>query len=249
LAEDAPYANAQLQEEDSAIGSYENQHSLACGGARVNSRRPARSTSREAYNESWATQETLEKFFAIEAIVLEASAITPDTLAPMMQQTLIDRFSLKVRYIDELQEAWILRVATERRGPKLKPATETCIDVVARPSTDPPAPSPPTASCRLQFIEGHLEGSVRRMADFAAFLSTFSGRAVVDGTGLSGAFELDSTFNPSTLRPVGTSASAVGATLPSFATALRNDLGLRIDPERRAIPMLVVDVVAEPTAN
>ena len=43
--------------------------------------------------------------------------------------------------------------------------------------------------------------------------------------------------------------SATTDDAPEFATALREQLGLRLQPERTTVPILVVDSISRPTEN
>jgi uncharacterized protein (TIGR03435 family) len=52
-------------------------------------------------------------------------------------------------------------------------------------------------------------------------------------------------FDVATLQQ-GTSG---GSNLPSFTQALRDDLGLRIEPQKSRVSMLVVERVEEPAPN
>jgi uncharacterized protein (TIGR03435 family) len=85
-----------------------------------------------------------------------------------------------------------------------------------------------------------------RMSDFARMISMFAGRRVVDDDGLAGRFELSTAFNP---RSEGTGPLLAEEHLPSLRDALRDDLGLKLEPERRDFPVLIVEHVEQPTAN
>jgi uncharacterized protein (TIGR03435 family) len=71
------------------------------------------------------------------------------------------------------------------------------------------------------------------------------GRTVVDRTGLEGPYDLEVTYAPVV-------AGAVGADLPdapSLFTALREQLGLKLDPHTERVEVLVVDRIERPTEN
>jgi uncharacterized protein (TIGR03435 family) len=83
---------------------------------------------------------------------------------------------------------------------------------------------------------------------------------VVDGTGLKGSYDLTLAFSSvdRTLAPPPASASQQAAgTLaadPSGAVSLfdafKNELGLKLEKEKRPMPVLVIDQIEEqPTAN
>jgi uncharacterized protein (TIGR03435 family) len=80
------------------------------------------------------------------------------------------------------------------------------------------------------------DGNMRRLADQ---LSTPVGRPVFDKTGLDGSFAYKLTFNSSTEE----------SDLPSLSTALQDQLGLRLEPQKAPIEILVVEAAERPTAN
>jgi bla regulator protein blaR1 len=77
------------------------------------------------------------------------------------------------------------------------------------------------------------------------------GRPVIDKTGLKGNFDFTLEWTP---EPAGSAASdspappapVVG---PTPIEALRDQLGLKLEPPRASLPILVVDRVARPSEN
>jgi uncharacterized protein (TIGR03435 family) len=94
-------------------------------------------------------------------------------------------------------------------------------------------------------INGALKGSVERLTDLTAVLSAAARQMIVDGTGLEGAFEVDMTFDPSTFPGHTIRQDSGPSSLPTFADALRDELGLMLATERRPVRTLVVDHVGE----
>jgi uncharacterized protein (TIGR03435 family) len=80
------------------------------------------------------------------------------------------------------------------------------------------------------------------MKRLAELLSPRLGTAVVDATGLAGQFDITLEF---ATDPAGTSASEV-ASLP---TALREQLGLRLERRHVPVEVLVIDRVDLPTPD
>jgi uncharacterized protein (TIGR03435 family) len=99
------------------------------------------------------------------------------------------------------------------------------------------------------------------MAHFIGPLMQLTRRPVVDETGLTGEFDLDVTFtpDPSTSGGLPATAVAVGAPppgalappsdRPSLSTAIQEDLGLKLEPRRRDVDVLVIDRVERPSEN
>src|SRR5262249_18592035 len=78
-----------------------------------------------------------------------------------------------------------------------------------------------------------------RIADLAEFLSTLTaiGRPVIDGTGLDRPYTFTLDLNEAVRQPEGG---------PSISTILQEQLGLKLEPRRSAIEVLVVDRVTKP---
>lgn len=133
----------------------------------------------------------------------------------------------------------------------------------------PPPPPPPAGAANVPPLRIILETDepVRRrcggmvgpgwitartitMQEFTRILSPVLRRPVVDETGVAGAFDLDVTFSPEGLGGalIGPPPASV-ADAPSLETALRDDLGLRLEPRRGPVDVVVVDRIERPTEN
>jgi uncharacterized protein (TIGR03435 family) len=72
-----------------------------------------------------------------------------------------------------------------------------------------------------------------------------------DRTGLAGYFQFDLTYTPDQLRN-GTARPGLPAVDPngrSLVTALQEQLGLRLEPTRGPVDVVVIDSVERPTEN
>jgi uncharacterized protein (TIGR03435 family) len=76
------------------------------------------------------------------------------------------------------------------------------------------------------------------------------GRPLIDKTGLKGSFDFTLEWAP---EPIGSPASdspvPPAPAGPTPIEALREQLGLKLDPARASLPILVVDKVERPSAN
>ncbi len=79
--------------------------------------------------------------------------------------------------------------------------------------------------------------SMQRLADY---LSNFAGRPVVDKTGMRGSWSFSLEFARS---------SQEEDVRPSLFTAVQDQLGLRLEPARTNVEVLVIDHVEKPSAN
>ncbi len=108
---------------------------------------------------------------------------------------------------------------------------------------------------------GRLTGGGTTMPQLAQSLSQYTGRMVIDRTGLTGSFDYDLEFAPDTaLRgrgpgggmPAGPAAQATSPTAPTgdpIFTAVQEQLGLRLDAQRAPVDVLVIDSAEQPTEN
>ena len=73
-------------------------------------------------------------------------------------------------------------------------------------------------------------------------------RPVVDGTGLVGGFDLSLEWQPDDPQSPGAN-SQPDKDGPTFLEALREQLGLKLEPQTGAVAVLVVDHVEKPMPN
>ena len=71
------------------------------------------------------------------------------------------------------------------------------------------------------------------------------GRPVVNRTGLMGEFDVDLSYTPD--LHVLTASDAV--TAPGLTTALQEQLGLKLVPDRAQLQVLVIDQIERPTVD
>ena len=96
------------------------------------------------------------------------------------------------------------------------------------------------------------------MAFLAHALSGTLGRTVVDKTGLTGAYDFSLNWTPdqSMRSPLGGRGggapegdAAADATGPSLFTAVQEQLGLKLEPQKGAVDVIVIDHIDPPTEN
>jgi uncharacterized protein (TIGR03435 family) len=215
----------------------------------------------------WTTSER----FAIEARTSDATPTS--TIRLMLRSMLADRFSL-VTHSErrDLPIVALTMARTDKRpGPKLRPSGPECAPI--RPPEGipmPPPPPPPPASaanaapiriiletdeplrrrCGSMVAPGWMSARNITMQEFTRPLSQVLRRPVIDETGLEGEFDYDVIFSPEGLGGalVGAPPASV-SDAPSLETALRDDLGLRLESRRGPVDVLVVDRIERPTEN
>jgi uncharacterized protein (TIGR03435 family) len=87
--------------------------------------------------------------------------------------------------------------------------------------------------------KGALTANQISMDYLASILSTVAERPVKDATGLKGVYELKLEWSPDN-EP---------SSSPSFFTALQEQLGLKLEPTKAPIDVLVIDKAEKPTEN
>jgi uncharacterized protein (TIGR03435 family) len=86
---------------------------------------------------------------------------------------------------------------------------------------------------------GHLAGTNQTVADIARAIAGALGEQVVDKTGMTGKFGYDLKWEPDPAKGDG----------PSIYTAVQEQLGLKFEPEKAPVEILVVDRADRPTDN
>jgi uncharacterized protein (TIGR03435 family) len=157
-----------------------------------------------------------------------------------LQAVLAERFKLKLH--PETRELSTYALVVGDDGSKLQPAKP------ASRSSDPvqdPDGEPMTKSFRMR-DNGNQTGMEARgiaAADLASQLSRQLGSVVVDKTGLTGNY--DFTLNWESDGSVGDfNAPVSDASASSLLTAVQEQLGLKLEPQRGPMQVLVIDHVA-----
>lgn len=203
----------------------------------------------------------LPKWVSEDRYTIEAKAPidnpTKDQMRLMMQSLLADRFQLVVHFEAKEVPVFELRLAKPgQRGPKLIPHADG--PPCDKPPASPGAGIPGFTICgNLSAIDtsGNVMGGSRDMTMevLARSFSTMPlglGRPVVDKTGLKGSFDWTLEW---TLEPVRSPAfdsaipPAPGGVTP--IGALRDQLGLKLEPGKASLAFLVIDKVERPSGN
>jgi uncharacterized protein (TIGR03435 family) len=180
---------------------------------------------------------------------------TPEQRAEMMRTMFAERMKLVAHVEDRERDTFALVLARSdgRLGPQLKKST---LDCTPRPPGSAPPPPPPdlfdTQSamqrCGGLFGQGSIVSGGISMDRLVGSLVGIAGRQVNNRTGLQGDYAFTLTF--STPRTPGTSREAPEPDdAPEFFTALREQLGLKLEPEKTMVPVLVIDHIERPTEN
>jgi uncharacterized protein (TIGR03435 family) len=172
---------------------------------------------------------------------IEAKPDTPGmpTIAQMrliLQKLLAERFALKVHEEKRKMPAFGLTVG--KNGPKM---TKTA-DASESPNFVAPL--------------GMLDARSSTMGEFVHFLqSAILGQPVVDNTGLTGRWDFTLKWTPDETQFTGPGMKAPPPAAddangpPPLFTAIQEQLGLRLEPQKVDAPLLVIDSVEHPSPN
>lgn len=191
---------------------------------------------------------------------------TKDQMRLMMQSLLADHFRLAVHY--ETRQVPVFELLLDQPG-TLGPLLQRHPDDIPCPTTfRSPAPTAAAVTVDSRFpvtCGGLLDmapsapGRFRvgaRNVPMELIASSMDGgasglnRPVLDKTGLTGTYDFAIEFSP---QPDETSAPGANfrsdPTGPTFAEALKEQLGLKLEPQTGQFDVLVIDNVEEPPAN
>ena len=190
------------------------------------------------------------------------SSPTNDDRVAMMRAMLADRFRLLAHTEHREVSSFDLVLARDdgKLGPNLTPSDVDCEALAAarraaaeearRNGTPPPPPTrfdpnaPPP--CAMFGTPTGFRGDMSIDA-LASMLRGQAGRVVVNKTGLRGTYRVSLTFSRALGR--GPDVAPLPDDGPSVFTAVREQLGLKLDPSRTERDVLVIDRLERPTEN
>jgi uncharacterized protein (TIGR03435 family) len=165
------------------------------------------------------------------ALLPQLNALPPEEgkrqFQAMFQQLLADRFQLKSHWETRELPVYALVVANPKSGPTLHPPKD-------------PEHSGTTSGMGL------LQATNATLPEFAEVATQGAadelGRVVIDKTGIAGKYDILLKWTP-------VSTEAVAAPGPSIFTAIQEQLGLKLEPTKGPVRVLVIDSVQMPSAN
>lgn len=187
-----------------------------------------------------------------------------DQMRVMMQSLLADRFKLAAHW--ETREAPVFALVAARPGmlgPQLRPhpASDDCTTTTFREDSGKAMPAVTSLSAlpipcgEIAHLPASSQGSHRfggrdvTLAMLAQSMPAQTGlvtlpRPVIDHTGLGGGFDFWMEWTPEDTSEVDNHES--GGT---FRDALKNQLGLKLQPQKGPVEVLVIDHIERPSEN
>jgi len=165
--------------------------------------------------------------------------VTPDQLKPMIQALLAERFKLTLHR--ETKELPVYALVVAKNGPKLQ-------EVEGGPTK--------TKGAQMRMGRGLLNAQAVSMTMLATSLSNQLGRSVIDKTGLTGNYDVKlewtpdegQSFGPKEGGPEG-APPPPSASGPSIFTAVQEQLGLKLEPQKGPVEILIIDRIEKATEN
>jgi bla regulator protein blaR1 len=173
-------------------------------------------------------------------------------MGAMLQSLLEGRLKLKVSR--DTKELPVYALVVAKNGPRLTPS--------AIPPSGPSGANPPGGP-GVRVESGQIPDLTMPIDGLVEVLSRqpeLGGREVVDETGLEGIYTISLRWSPDERpsgMPVGPGGAGPGATAaprpdtsgPSLFTALQEQLGLKLEPAKRPVRILVIDHIERPSEN
>lgn len=182
--------------------------------------------------------------------------VRQEEIKQMLRALLEDRLKLKYHWENRPLDAWHLAAANPKLTPADPKARTQCVEGPGPDGKDPRLTNPMLnrlVTCQNVTMEQF--GILLQSLGYYESIYT----PVADDTGLKGSYSFTLSFTGGGLNTPWASrrtsategpaqASDPGGAL-SLASALKNQLGLKLEKEKRTLPVLVIDHIEEPTAN
>lgn len=171
----------------------------------------------------------------------------------MLGTLLAQRFKLRVHEESKNQAVYALMMASAdgQLGPRLRKSEIDCGAMMRgeRPAMQP-GQGPP---CGLKTPPGRLFANTFTMPAFASLLSGHVDRLVIDRTGLEGRFDIELEASeikaPPNYKPGPSDLALPPAAGPSIFVAVREQLGLKLEPQTALVPVVVIDHAERPVPD
>jgi len=187
-----------------------------------------------------------------ERVDIEAKAERPVgsvmELQQMLQPLLADRFKLAVHREKREMNALALVLARSdgKLGPKMKKTQSQC-DGLGTSARERPQPNDVAPCGFAPSGAGRIVGIGLDMKGIIGTLVPSQRMPIVDQTGLDGRYDIDVTYTPEPFSAAalaqrgGTPPPGVDPNGPNLFTALEEQLGLKLQPRKMPVPVLVID--------
>jgi len=180
--------------------------------------------------------------------------VTDADVKGMLRTLLVERFGLVLLSETAEQTVHVLGTAKPgKTGPSLN-EVDSCSELDAGRVSSQAGKLPPVA-CGT-FVRGRswMKGTAVALSNVVDVLSAILGGTVIDETGLHGKYSITVEWTPATVPPAPLVADVPLATPadnggPTIFTAIQEQLGLKLQSQKRRVEILVIDKATQPDQN
>jgi len=195
----------------------------------------------------WAKSDRYDIDAKVDAAdVPKLESLDFDQRKSMFLPLLVDRFNLK--YHHETKELPVYELVIAKGGSKLKVSKAEEI----------PSSNGPSHHFKMGMGSGGIESQGTSIESLIQALSPQVGRTIIDKTGLTGYYDYSLKWTPDNSPPPmaggpeggpprGDAASDAGG--PSLFTAIQEQLGLKLEPQKGPVDVIVIDHIDPPSPN
>jgi bla regulator protein blaR1 len=173
--------------------------------------------------------------------------LTMEQRRQMLIPLLADRFGLKFHH--ETRDLPVYALVIAKGGSRLKESK----------APDAAAGGEPPRRMTMIRGRGNIEGQKSSIENLIHVLSEQLGRTIIDKTCLTGTYDYTLNWTPDDAPPMGgepgggppggNNAPPPDAGGPSVFTAIQEQLGLKLEPQKGPVDVIVIDGVAAPSEN
>jgi bla regulator protein blaR1 len=210
---------------------------------------------------AWITSDRFDITAKAEQAYLPGPNGLPPELLQMLRMLLAERFNLRTHMETRDLPTYSLVMARSdgKPGAGLRSVDVDCAAVLAARRGGGPPPLLPSRGalpqlpvCGMLFGPGRLMAGAMSMTELVGGLMPMVGRLVTDRTGLLGRFEVNLEFTPEQMPPSRTGGPPmppIDPNGPTIFTALQEQLGLKLEPARAPVDVLMIDRAEHPTPD
>ena len=192
----------------------------------------------------WLNSEKYDVEAKVDSAVAQQHT-SPDDRRLALQQLLADRFKLKLHR--ETRELPVYELVVTRSGPKFREAKpgDTYADGAKRHDGQPIGPG-------IWLLgRGDLAGQGMPLSALILILSRQLDRPILDKTGLTSNYDYKLQWSPEESHAPSNDQETVSpdSPAPSVFVAIQEQLGLKLEPRKAPVEVLVIDHVERPSEN
>jgi len=165
--------------------------------------------------------------------------LTPDQRREMIGAILKDRFGLIVHQESKAQPVFVMTALPDVSKLKLS----------ALPQSDEEHQQKGIVAGTWRLTRSSLTATHMKLSTLADNLSGPVERTIIDKTGLTGEYDITLQWTPEDRSNAGNDNGIGGDTPPAIFQAMKDQLGLKLTPDKAPVMTIVVDKIVQPEAD